>query len=309
MLAKAQKPFWNFFTSLIGTALGALIAAIAIRLFLFPYKLIDGGVVGIALIFARFFGDNLLSYFLMILNIPFIYLAYKHIRKTFVIHMLIATILFALFLSLFQNTKPFDGDFIEIMVIGGALLGAGVGLIIRSGGCTDGTEILAIIINRKTGFTVGQIILTLNIFIFSFYGYLFNDWHIALKSLMTYIVAFKMIDIVIAGLDEVKAVHIMTSKPKIIQDLITHKLGLGLTVIPGIGGFSGEDRDILFVIVERLELSELKDLVLSEDPLAFLTIQNLHEVAYGRGISKVSQKKIQIKKKKRFFKLEKEISE
>lgn len=287
----------------MGTAVGALLAAVAIRMFLFPNKLIDGGVVGISLICARIFGDNYLSYFLMIFNLPFIYLAYKQIRKTFVIHMFIATILFAIFLSLMQRAPVFEGDFLEIIVMGGVLLGAGVGFIIRSGGCTDGTEILAIIVNRKTGFTVGQIILTINIFIFCFYGWIFKDWHIALKSLMTYIVAFKMIDIVIAGLDEVKSVLIITSKPKVIQNLIMHQLGLGLTVLPGIGGFSGEDRDILFIIVERLELAELKELVLTEDPTAFLTIQNLHEVAYGRQIAKVSQKKIASRKKSRFFDL------
>jgi uncharacterized membrane-anchored protein YitT (DUF2179 family) len=304
MLIKAKKTFWNFLTSILGLAIGSLLAAISIRVFLFPNNLIDGGVVGISLIFARIFGDNFLSYFLMILNLPFIYLAYKHIRKTFVVHMLIATILFSAFLSLLQKVPSFQGDFLEIIVIGGALLGAGVGFIIRSGGCTDGTEILALIINRKTGFTVGQIILTINIFIFTFYGWIFKDWHIALKSLMTYIVAFKMIDIIIAGIDEVKAVMIMTSKPKAIQNLIMHQLGLGLTVIPGIGGFSREDRDILFIIVERLELAELKDLVLTEDPEAFLAIQNLHEVAYGRQVSKISQKKIQNnRRKKRFFEI------
>jgi len=298
MIAKAKKTFFNFFISIIGSTIGALLAAISIRVFLFPNNLIDGGVVGISLICARLFGDNYLSYFLILSNLPFIYLAYKHIRKSFVVHMLIAVILFSVFLSLLQKIPAFEGDFLEIIVIGGALLGTGVGFIIKSGGCTDGTEILAIIINRKMGFTVGQIILIINIFIFSIYGWIFRDWHIALKSLMTYIVAFKMIDIVIAGLDEVKAVLIMTSKPKTIQNLIMHQLGLGLTVIPGIGGFSGEDRDILFVIVERLDLAELKDLVLTEDPSAFMAIENLHEVAYGR-LSNFSEKKMSLKRKKK----------
>ncbi|NGX51774.1 MAG: hypothetical protein KR126chlam5_00061 [Candidatus Anoxychlamydiales bacterium] len=302
MVKKKRKIFWNFFSSILITAFGAFLAAISIRVFLYPNQLIDGGVVGVSLIFARIFGSNYLSIFLVLLNLPFLYLAYKHIRKTFVIHMFIAVLLFAIFLSLLEKVPPFDGDFLEVIVIGGAILGTGVGFIIKSGGCTDGTEILAIIINRKFGFTVGQIILTINVFIFAVYGWIFKDWHIALKSLMTYIVAFKMIDIVIAGLDEVKSVLIMTTKPKKIQDLITRKLGLGLTVIPGIGGYSGEDRDILFIIVERLDLAELKDLVLTEDPLAFMAIENLHEVAYGRQISKVSQRKNKKnKKKKKFF--------
>ena len=298
---KTPKSFLSFLTSTFGIAIGALLAAVSIRIFLFPNHLIDGGVVGIALILTRIFGDSFLSYFIILLNLPFIYLAYKHIRKTFVVHMFIATIFFALFLSLLQNAPKFEGEFLEILVIGGVLLGAGVGFIIRGGGCTDGTEILAIIINRRTGFTVGQIILTINIFIFAMYGWIFKDWHIALKSLMTYIVAFKMIDIVIAGLDEVKSVFIMTSKPKKIKELITNELGLGLTIIPGIGGFSGEERDILFLIVERLDIAELKDLVLLEDPMAFMAIENLHEVAYGRQISRVSKKKI-AKNQRKFLK-------
>jgi uncharacterized membrane-anchored protein YitT (DUF2179 family) len=300
MKNKTPKSFFNFTTQFLSAALGSFLAALAIRLFLIPNHLIDGGVIGISLICARLFGDNLLSYFMLLFNIPFLFLAYKYIRKSFVVHMFIAVLLFAGFLSILQNIKPFDGDFLEIIVIGGALLGIGVGFIIRSGGCTDGTEILAIMINRKFGFTVGQIILIINIFIFAAYGWIFKDWHIALKSLMTYIVAFKMIDIVIAGLDEVKSVLIMTSKSKSVQSIIMHELGLGLTVIPGIGGFTQEKKDILFIIVERLDLAALKELVLTEDPTAFLAIENLHEVAYGRQVSRISQKKTK-KSKSKFF--------
>ncbi len=268
--------------SYFGMAVGAFFAAMAIRIFLIPNELIDGGVVGISLILARIYGSSYLSYFLLILNIPFIYLAYRYIRRSFVVHMFAAIIFFALFLSLLEEVPSFAADPLEAIVIGGAMLGAGAGMIIRHGGCTDGTEILAILINRKKGFTVGQVILFINIFIFAAYGWIFSDWHIALRSLMTYIVAFKMMDIVIAGLEELKSVLIMCSKPDKLSKIITHELGLGLTFIKGKGGYSGEDRDILFIIVERLDLAELKEIVLREDPSAFIAIENLHEVAYGR---------------------------
>lgn len=268
--------------SYFGMAVGAFFAALAIRIFLIPNQLIDGGVIGISLILGRLFGSNYLSLFLLILNLPFIYLAYKYIRRTFVLHMLAAIVFFALFLSLMETLPGFAADPLEAIVIGGAMLGAGAGLIIRNGGCTDGTEILAILINRKKGFTVGQVIFFINIFIFAAYGWIFSDWHIALRSLMTYIVAFKMMDIVIAGLEELKSVLIMCSKPDKLSKIITHELGLGLTFIKGKGGYSGEDRDILFIIVERLDLAELKEIVLREDPSAFIAIENLHEVAYGR---------------------------
>ena len=143
------------------------------------------------------------------------------------------------FFSLALEIIPaFEADPLEVIVFGGAILGIGVGLIIRNGACTDGTEILAILVNRKMGFTVGQIVLVINIFIFAAYGWIFMDWHIALRSLMTYIVAFKMIDIVIAGLDELKSVLILSPKPDKIREIIMHELGLGLTVIKGKGGFS-----------------------------------------------------------------------
>lgn len=268
--------------SYFGMAVGAFIAALALRIFLIPNQLIDGGVIGVSLILAKIYGTSYLSYFLLILNLPFIYLAWRYIRRSFVIHMFAAIVLFAFFLSLLQGFPPFGADPLEAIVIGGAMLGAGAGLIIRHGGCTDGTEILAILINRKKGFTVGQVILFINFFIFTAYGWIFSDWHIALKSLITYIVAFKIMDIVIAGLEELKSVLIMCTKPETLSHIITHELGLGLTFIKGKGGYSGEDRDILFIIVERLDLAELKEIVLREDPSAFMAIENLHEVAYGR---------------------------
>lgn len=273
-------------------ALGSFLAAAAIRIFLVPNQLIDGGVVGIALILARLYGDNFLSYALVLLNIPFIYLAYTYIRRTFVIHMLFAVLVFAGFLVVMRAAPPFIGDPLEIIVFGGAILGIGVGLIIRHGGCLDGTEILAILINRRKGFTVGQVVLFINVFIFAAYGWIFHDWHIALRSLMTYIVAFKMIDLVIVGLDELKSALIISSKPKELGNAIMNELGLGLTIMHGRGGFSGDTREILFVIVERLDLSELKEIVLREDPSAFMAIENLHEVVYGKH-SVVAHKKRQ----------------
>ena len=297
-----NKPFnfKVFCKNFFWITIGAFLAAVAIRIFLLPNNLIDGGIIGVSLICARLFGDNYLSFYLIAFNLPFIFLAYKAIRKTFIINMGVAVLLFALFLALLKDVAAFQADAIEIIVIGGGILGTGVGLMIRNGGCTDGTEILGIILNRKMGFSIGQIVLVINILIFAIYGLLFKDWHIALHSLMTYIVAVKMIDIVIAGLEELKSVLIITSRPEQVKKLIMNELGLGLTIIPGIGGFSGKDRNILFVIVERLDLGMLKEIVLREDNSAFLAIENLHEVAYSRHkpVSKGIRKKV---KKRAFF--------
>ena len=260
-------------------------------MFLVPNQLIDGGIVGVALILARIYHSAYLPYYLVILNLPFVYLAYKYIRRSFVIHMLTALGFFALWVYILKGVSPFHGDSLEIIFFGGALLGLGTGLIIRYGGCLDGTEIMAILINRKKGFTVGQVVLAINCFIFGVYGWIFQDWHIALQSLMMYTVAFKIIDLVIVGLDELKSVLIISTHPKQLSLAITKELGLGLTIMHGKGGYSGEDKDILFVIVERLDLSDLKELVLKEDPSAFMAIENLHEVVYGTHSYSPHQKK------------------
>lgn len=291
------KKSLDYIKTYIGFVIGAFLMAISIEFFLYPNKLIDGGVIGVSLIAARLTSDAFLPYYLIIFNLPFIYLAYRYIRKSFLIQMSIAVILFAVFLSILRFVPHnFVADPLEAIVIGGAILGAGAGLIIRYGGCTDGTEILGIIINRQRGYTIGQTVLAVNFFIFAAYGFIFSDWHLALKSLMMYIVAFKMIDIVIAGLEELKSVMILTEKPDQIRKKIMSELELGLTIIKGRGGFSLEDRDILFIIVERLDLANLKELVMQEDPLAFLAIENLHEVAYGRQRSHIAPKKKQRRK-------------
>lgn len=272
---------WAPIQSVLLITFGSCLAAWSIRIFLLPNQLIDGGVVGVSLILGRLINEQIVSIALILLNIPFAILAYRSIRKNFVIYMVLATLLFAGFLKIFDRFEPFYADPIEIIVIGGALLGAGAGMIIRGGGCIDGTEILAILINQRKGFTVGQVILVCNVFIFGAYGLLFQDWHIALQSLMLYFVAYKIMDVVIVGFDEVKSILIISSHPQRVSEAILHQMGLGLTVMYGRGGFSGESKELLYVVVERLQLAELKEVVMQQDPNAFIAIQNIHEVVYG----------------------------
>ena len=209
--------------------------------------------------------------------------------------MVVANILFSSFMLLISNFIhiQFHGDSLEVVVIGGAILGVGIGLIIREGGCLDGTEILGIIINRRAGFTVGQVVLVCNFFVFGAAAFVFNDWHPPLMSLITYIVVIKIMDSVIVGLDETKSVLIISSKSKIIADAIIHELGLGLTIMYGRGGFSGDEREIIYVIAERLQLAELKELIVREDPQAFIAIENLHEVSYGKPSSQSKMTRIE----------------
>lgn len=274
--------------------LGAFIAAFAIDIFFLPNNLIDGGTVGLAMIAGRVFGTKLIPFFLLIVNLPFIYFAYKHIGKTFVIHLLFAIFAFCFFLPLtpYLFQTPFRGETLEVVVIGGAILGVGAGLIIRGGGCIDGTEILGIIINRKYGFTVGQTVLMCNIFVFGTAGFVFKDWHPPLLSLIAYIIVVKIMDTVIVGLDETKSVLVISNKSKEVSKAIVEQLGLGVTILYGRGGFSGTDMEVLYVVTERLHLADLKDLIYDIDPKAFMAIENLHEVSSGKhGLSPFTKRK------------------
>lgn len=264
--------------------IGAFLAAFSLEVFFLPNNLIDGGIVGVAMIFGNVFGKELIPFFLILFNLPFLVLAYRSIGKFFLVHMIVANVMFSSFMILIAHFIPFQfhGESLEVVVIGGAILGVGLGLIIREGGCLDGTEILGIIMNRRVGFTVGQVVLVCNIFVFGAAGFVFQDWHPPLMSLITYIVVIKIMDSVIVGLDETKSVLIISSKSKAIADAIIHELGLGLTVMYGRGGYSGDEREILYVIAERLQLAELKELILREDSTAFIAIENLHEVAHGK---------------------------
>lgn len=286
-----------YFKTLFWFIIGAALAAAGVEVVLIPNQLIDGGVVGISMMAAYLFGSQYLPIFMVIFNLPFVILAYKQIGKHFVIQMVTAVILLSLGLWLFYSVPhwldvpplEFHGDTLEVIVLAGFIIGCGIGLIIRHGGSTDGTEIMGILINRKKGHTVGQVILFANIFIFALAGIVYQNWHSAFISLMTYVVATKVMDMVIVGFEDTKSVMIISANPQHVADILMEELGIGLTVMYGRGGFSGDAREILYIVVERLQLAELKELVHREDPTAFIAIENLHEVINGRQNALLSQ--------------------
>src|SRR5262245_56661826 len=165
--------------------LGAFLAALGIEVILIPNQLIDGGVIGVSIMASHLFGKGLLPYFMVLCNLPFGYMANKQIGRHFVIQMFTAVCLLAIAMALFIwfpvwfQFAPieFHGDSIEVIVLGGFIIGAGAGLIIRHGGSTDGTEILGILINRQKGYTVGQVILFVNVFVFAAAGFVYGNWH------------------------------------------------------------------------------------------------------------------------------------
>lgn len=266
--------------SLLQLVIGTAIAAVGLELFLIPNQVIDGGVVGLA-IMASFVTNWKLGIFLIVFNIPFLYLGYKQIGKRFAINTIIGICLLSLWSAFFEQFPKVTNDPFLAAIFGGIIDGTGVGLIMRAGGSLDGTEIVAIIADRRSVFSVGEVVMFINLFILSGAGLLFG-WDKAMYSLVAYFVISKMIDIVIKGLDESYSIMIVTNDPFEITKELNDKLHRGVTLLHGAGGYTGDSKEVLYTVVTRLEVDKLKEIVLEKDEHAFLTIQAVHDIMGGR---------------------------
>lgn len=260
--------------------IGSILAAIGLEIFLIPNNIIDGGIVGISII-ASYLSKLPLSVFIVGLNIPFLFLGYKQIGKTFVFSSMFSIVSLSVWVQVFHAIPGLTSDVLLASVFGGIVLGIGVGIIIRYGGSLDGTEMVAIIVNKQTVFSVGEMVMFFNIFILSSAGLVFG-WDRAMYSLIAYFIAYKVIDITIEGLDEAKAAFIISERAEEIAEAITARLGRGVTFLEGKGGFSKNDKKILYSVVTRLEVSKLKSIIYDKDENAFVTINDVSDVMGGK---------------------------
>ncbi len=277
MVKKRLTP--EFFKKYFFLFLGAILASIGIEEFLVPNKMIDGGITGISIITSYLTGFPL-GIVLFALNLPFVVIGYKQIGKGFVAATLFSITILSIGVTLLKPVPGVTGDMLLAAVFGGIILGLGVGLIIRFGGSLDGTEIVAIIFDKRTGFTVGEVIMFFNIFILSSAGFFFG-WDKAMYSLIAYFIAFKTIDLTVQGLDDTKEVKIISDKSDEIAAVLMERLGLGVTFLKGTGGYSGESKPVLYSLISRFEVAELKAIIDEIDERAFVTISDIHEVMGG----------------------------
>jgi uncharacterized membrane-anchored protein YitT (DUF2179 family) len=257
--------------------IGAIIAAIGLELFLVPNNILDGGVIGLSIIAAELFNYKL-SLFIVLFNIPFLLIGFRKMGWKFTVHTLYGVIVLSLCTAYLHHFDPVTDDLFLATIVGAVILGAGVGLVIRTGGALDGTEILAIIVSKKRPVSVGQFIMILNVFIFILAALLVFSWETAMYSIITYFIAYKMIDIVAEGMEEMKSCTIISNSPDEIAQALLKNLGRGVTYLHGEGAFSGEPKKILFIIISRIELSTLRDIVHDIDPNAVVAIENVAEV-------------------------------
>ena len=260
--------------------IGAIITAVGLEIFLVPNNIIDGGVVGISIMLSAI-TDYPLGMFILLLNLPFLYLGYKQIGRTFAISTAFAICCLSVWTSYFEPIARITDDFFLAAIFGGIVTGTGVGMIIRNGGSLDGTEIVAIILDKRMTFSVGEVVMFFNLFILSSAGLVFG-WDKAMYSLVAYFVISKMIDVVIKGLDESYAVMIVTDSHEEIASALMDRLGRGVTLLHGEGGYTGDAKKIVYCVVTRLEVDKLKQIALDKDENAFVSINPVKNNISGR---------------------------
>lgn len=275
--------FKQWIAPLFMITVGAVIAAFALEEFLVPFTILDGGVVGISMIISQLSGVPL-GFLTIALNIPFMIVGFKRLGIRFLIKAIYAMIIFSSFLGVFEHMKEVTNQEILVVVFGGVLLGIGVGLILRYGGCLDGTEIVAMLLSHHMEFSVGQIVLFFNIIIYAVAGFLFGPDR-ALYSLLTYFITSKVIDIVENGMEQGKSVMIITDHGKDIADKIYSQLGRTCTQMEGKGMVSNGKKTVLYCVITRVEVPAIKKIINDADVSAFMTISDVSEIV-GNHIKK-----------------------
>ncbi|MCR5623778.1 MAG: YitT family protein [Lachnospiraceae bacterium] len=256
--------------------IGSVVAAFAISEFLTPNHIFDGGVVGISMIIAHFTPIKL-GILTIILNIPFLIFAWKTIGHTFIMKAGAAMVIFSTSLSFFESMEPTTDDPLLATVFGGIVLGFGVGLVLRGGGCLDGTEIVGIIISRKTSLSVGNVVFGINIVIYIIAGVLFGMNH-GLYSIIMYFISSKVIDMIESGMEQGKSVMIVTENGRLIADEIYKQCGRTVTFLSGEGLVSGTGKDILYCVVTRAEIHDIRRLLNEIGVESFTTVSDISEI-------------------------------
>jgi len=262
--------------------IGVFSAAFGFKAFLLTNHFIDGGATGISLLVSQL-SDTPLYVWILAVNIPFIILGYKVIGKQFAIKTAFAIFALTVVLAVVKFPNVTD-DNLLVAIFGGFFLGAGIGFAVRGGGVIDGTEVLAIFLSRKLGMTLGDIIVIINVLIFSAAAY-FLGIEVAMYSMITYLAASKTLDFVVEGIEEYIGVIINSTHSEEIRQMLINKLGRGVTVYNGKGGYGkrGEQRevDILYTVLTRLELNKLSVEIEKIDPMAFVVMHNVKDTKGG----------------------------
>ena len=280
LLMKKRNKSLGMGIKIIMNIIGGLIAAYGLESVLIPNSVSDGGITGLSIVGSKIFGLPL-GVLIAILNIPFIYLGYKQIGRTFAILSVTGIASLAVGTMLMHHVPTIiEGDALLITVVGGIILGLGMGLSLRNGGALDGIDMLAVLLSRRLPFGTSDLILFLNIFVFAVVSIVFGLKG-AVLSAIAYFIASKVIHIVEEGLSGSKTFMIITNEPEKMVTTIRDRLGRSATLNKVQGAYSKEVFYEITCVINRMEERKMKDIIQEIDPTSFITIYDVIEVKGG----------------------------
>ena len=293
---KAKKKNGIKWTNFIGLFFAGIINACGVGLFLVPFGIVDGGLSGTSFILGKLTGLPI-SLWLVILNFPFFILAFKKMGWQTIIYSLFAISIYSIFLYVLQrffipaDINPtvkgeyFISSLLLGAVFGGLISGIGSGLTIRFGGALDGIEVSAIVFHKKLAVTVGQFVMGYNLMLYLVYGIIYSSWDAALFSIISYYVGLKAVDLINSGLDKTFMALIISEKHEEIANEIMARLGRSMTYIKAEGYYKSEDTKMIYLVVNRFEVNQVREIITSIDDKAFVTFSEVSELL-GRKLKK-----------------------
>lgn len=269
-------------------SLSGVINAFGVTLFIAPVNLYDSGISGTSILLSQLTPSYLtLSLFLIVLNIPLFIYGMKKQGIEFTVYAIYAVAVYSLMAWLITDILPIDvsiasplagSDLLLCALFGGLLSGVGSGLAIRSGGAMDGIEVLSVIFAKRLNISVGTFVMIYNIILYIIAGIVLGSWILPLYSIVTYGAALKTIDFIVEGLDRAKAALIVTSNPEEICRALSDAFECGITVINATGYYSNQDKTVVYIIVNRFQISKMKNIIRENDPLAYVSISEVADV-------------------------------
>lgn len=264
------------------------INAVGVNLFLAPVKLYDSGISGTSILLSQITPEYMsLSVFLLILNIPLFLFGLKKQGAAFTVYSVFTVAVYSAASWLITDVLPVDvsiasplagQDLLLCALFGGMISGVGSGLTIRYGGAIDGIEVMAVIFAKRLNITVGTFVMVYNVILYVVCGMVMNSWILPLYSIVTYAAGLKTVDFVVEGLDRSKEVMIITDKPEEVGSALMEAFECGTTKIAATGGYSNTEKTIIYFVINRFEISRMRNLIHCIDPKAFVTISEVADV-------------------------------
>lgn len=268
--------------------LAGAVNAFGVVLFLFPVKLYDSGISGLSMLLAQVTPNYLsLPLFLVLINIPIFLFGYKKQGAVFTVYSVFTVIVYSLCSYLITNVLPVDVSFVSPLagsdlllcaIYGGVISGIGSGLTIRFGGAIDGIDVLSVIFAKKIGISLGSFVMIFDVILYIICGIVIDSWILPLYSIVTYFVGSKTVDFVVEGISRSKCAMIVTTKADEISKELAKNFRSTGTIVNAIGGYSRDEKKIIFFIVNRFQISKLKTMVHSIDKAAFITLQEVSDI-------------------------------